>query len=86
MQSPRLTRHAFYQHADRHSTRESMGIYYNVRLNATFTEGHINRRPLLRAYALLAMSRGELVTNYRAPWYPNGNVYLLRLGVASIIP
>lgn len=86
MQRPRLARHAFYQHANRHSTWESMRIYDNVRLNATFAEGHIDRRPLLRAHALLAVSRGELVANYRAPWYPNGNVYLLRLRVASIIP
>jgi hypothetical protein len=37
----------------------------DIRLNATFAEGHIDGRPFLRADSFLTMPRGELISNHR---------------------
>jgi hypothetical protein len=48
--------HALNQHTNSHSTRKRMGVDYDIRLETTFAERHVYRRPLLRTDTLLTMS------------------------------
>lgn len=65
MHGSRFARHALDEHANGHSTRESVWVDNDIRLNATFAEGHIDGRPFLRADSFLTMPRGELISNHR---------------------
>lgn len=61
-----------------------MGIDDHIRLHPALGERHVDHRPLLRTDALLPMSRGELVADDGRTGDPEGDVYLLKLGVPCV--
>ena len=76
--------HALDEHSDCHSAREGVRVNDNIRLNSTFAERHINRRPFLRADTFLPVSGGEFVTDHRRTSDTEGDVNLLQLGTPSV--
>lgn len=62
--------HALNQHTDRHATRESMWVDYDIGLYSAFAKGHVDHWPFLGADAFLSVPRREFVTNYRRTRYP----------------
>ncbi|KAJ6261125.1 LOW QUALITY PROTEIN: hypothetical protein Dda_3790 [Drechslerella dactyloides] len=85
VQRASFARHALDKHADGHTRRESVRVDDDVRLYAGLREGHVDGRPLLRADALLPVSRGELVADDRRPRDPELDADRLADCVADVV-
>jgi hypothetical protein len=79
-----FARHALDQHADGHPAGKRVRIDDDIWSNAAFAERHIDVRPFLRAYPLLAMSGRKLVADDRCARDTEREADLLQLRVASI--
>ena len=76
--------HALDEHSDGHSAREGVRVNDDVRLDSTFAERHIDRRPFLGADTFLPVPGGEFVTDHRRTRDSKGDVDLLQLSISSI--
>ena len=79
-----LAGHALDEHADGHATRERVGVDNDVWLHAALAERHVDRGPLLRAHALLAMARRELVADHGRARDAEHDLDVLALGIACV--